>query len=99
MQMEGYLTTLVPNGQLALEAVGHRRHSLIIMDIQMPVMTGLEFIAAYALQPGPHTPVVIFSARNDLHLETFPPFVIGRLSKPFVVNELLAFVTQYAVPV
>ncbi|MEO8609232.1 MAG: response regulator [Chloroflexota bacterium] len=99
LELEGYLATSVPNGQLALDAVRQGQYSMIFLDIQMPVMTGLEFIAAYALEPGPHTPVVIFSAESNLHMETFPAFVMGRLPKPFDIDKLLRFVRQYAVPV
>jgi CheY-like chemotaxis protein len=99
LQLEGYLANAVPNGQLALDAVRQGRYSLIFMDINMPVMTGLEFIAAYDRQPGPHIPVVIFSAQADLIADSLPHFVVGRLAKPFAFTELLAFVSQYAMPV
>lgn len=101
LEMEGYLATAVPNGQLALDAVNNRQHSLIFLDINMPVMNGLEFMAAYAQLPPPHTPVVICSAQdeNDLPTYSMPYFVIGRLRKPFKVNELVNFVQKYAVPV
>lgn len=98
LQMEGYLAVRVPNGKMALDSVRYGQHSLIFLDIMMPVMTGLEFLAAYALQPGPHTPVVIFSGEADLDDENFPPFVIGRLSKPFRIDELLTIVTKFAQP-
>jgi DNA-binding response OmpR family regulator len=98
LQMEGYPATTVPNGQLALDAVNQGRYSLIFLDIQMPVMTGHEFMAAYALQPGTHIPVIIFSAETSLRLENFPSFVIGRLMKPFAVPELLALLTQFVQP-
>ncbi|MEO8610124.1 MAG: response regulator [Chloroflexota bacterium] len=99
LQLEGYLATSVPNGQLALDAVRQGQYSVVFLDIQMPVMTGLEFIAAYTLEPGPHTPIVIFSGETNLRMETFPAFVMGRLAKPFEIDELLGFVSRYAVPV
>jgi CheY-like chemotaxis protein len=99
LQLEGYLVAAVPNGQLALDAVRQGRYSLIFLDMNMPVMTGQEFIAAYALEPEPHMPVIIFSAQADFIGGKFPPFVIGRLPKPFGFNELFTFVSQYAVPI
>jgi CheY-like chemotaxis protein len=72
---------------------------LIFLDINMPVMTGLEFMSAYALQPGPHIPVVIFSAHFDFFPGSLPPFVIGHLAKPYGFNELIALVSEYAMPV
>jgi CheY-like chemotaxis protein len=99
LQMEGYLVNAVPNGQLALDALRQGRYSLIFLDINMPVMTGLEFMTAYALQPGPHIPVVIFSAQFDFFPGSLPPFVIGHLAKPYGFNELIALVSEYAMPV
>ncbi|MBC7869769.1 MAG: response regulator, partial [Chitinophagaceae bacterium] len=99
LEMEGYLVMTVPNGQLALDAVKNRQHSLIFLDMQMPVMDGLGFMTAYAEMPAPHTPVIIFSAQRDLPIETFPYFVIGRLPKPFQAKEMLIFVSKYANPV
>ena len=99
LQLEGYLVNAVPNGQLALDALRQGRYSLIFLDINMPVMTGLEFMTAYALQPGPHIPVVIFSGQFDFFPGSLPPFVIGHLAKPYGFNELIAFVSDYAMPV
>lgn len=98
LQLEGYLVTAVANGQLALDAVGQGRYSVIFLDLNMPVMTGLEFMTAYALQPGPHIPVVIFSAQANFFPGSLPPFVIGALDKPYGFNELITLVSQYALP-
>ena len=38
----GYLPDLVKNGQEAIEAANHKSYDVILMDIQMPVMDGLE---------------------------------------------------------
>jgi CheY-like chemotaxis protein len=99
LELEGYMVSTVPNAQLALEALKSGRYSLIFLDINMPVMNGIEFIDVYATQSGPYTPVVIFSA-DDTQAESrlMPPFVIGRLSKDFAIRELLAFITQYVEP-
>lgn len=98
LHLEGYLATTVSNGQLALDALNDRRYCLIFLDMNMPVMTGPEFIAAYARQPGPHIPVIVFSSELDIDMALQPFFVIGRLAKPFNVRELLRFVSQYALP-
>jgi CheY-like chemotaxis protein len=96
LDLEGYQVSTVPNGQMALEALQSGRYSLIFLDINMPVMNGMEFLGAYAMLPGPHTPVVIFSAHDpQAEGRLLPLFVIGRLPKDFAISELLAFVTQY----
>ncbi|MFN4327225.1 MAG: ATP-binding protein [Azonexus sp.] len=42
LQRRGYRVQLAENGRAALEAFAHARFSAILMDMQMPVMDGLE---------------------------------------------------------
>lgn len=42
LQKRGYASDLVPNGELAVEAVRSRHYDLVFMDIQMPGMDGIE---------------------------------------------------------
>ena len=42
LQKDGYEVDIVENGQQAVEAYRQNRYDLILMDIQMPVMDGLE---------------------------------------------------------
>ncbi len=98
LRLEGYRVVTAANGQLALDAVAQRQHCLVLLDIQMPEMNGLEFLAAYEQQPGPHAPVVVCSGEADIGVETLPSFVIGMLPKPYDINRLLILVSQYAQP-
>jgi CheY-like chemotaxis protein len=99
LQLSGYLTMTASNGRLALDAIAQSRYALILLDISMPVMNGLEFIAAYVHQPEPHSPIIIFSARSDLVTERLPEFVMDVLPKPFELNQLVELVGKYALPV
>lgn len=42
LKKQGFLVTIVVNGQEALKCVQKKAYDLILMDIQMPVMNGLE---------------------------------------------------------
>ena len=42
LQQKGYEVTIAANGKIALELAGKNKYDLIFMDIQMPVMDGIE---------------------------------------------------------
>ena len=88
-----------PSGSLGLDALCRQAYRLIILDIQMPIMTGLEFLAEYNKWPVNHVPVLITSGEERLENVHLPAFVIGRLPKPFDLDQLLKLVKKYALPV
>ena len=99
LQFENYPVITAANGSLGLDALCQQAYRLIILDIQMPIMTGLEFLAEYNKWPVNHVPVLITSGEEHLENVHLPAFVIGRLPKPFDLDQLLKLVKQYALPV
>lgn len=64
----GHTGTLVGNGEQALRAMSTQRFDLVLMDDHMPVMTGMEALAALrGGQTGadPRLPVIVVTA-NDM---------------------------------
>ncbi len=80
------------NGKEALEVVKKRHPSLVISDIMMPYMTGLELLKELRGKPETrHTPVILLSAAAP------PPQEVVReaqafVSKPFEIDALEALV-------
>jgi DNA-binding NtrC family response regulator len=96
LRLEGYQVITAFNGQVALDMVSGADHCLILLDIDMPIMTGLEFLTAYDRQLRPHTPVIIISGNSDLETQVLPSFVVDILRKPYVLNQLVSLVEKYA---
>ena len=62
----GYPAACVDSGQAALEFVRQTVPALVILDVMMPEMNGLEVLKTLKADPRLHgVPVVMHSARND----------------------------------
>jgi two-component system KDP operon response regulator KdpE len=78
------------NGHAALEAVERVRPDLILLDLGLPDMDGLDVIRS--IRKRMSTPIVVLSAREAEH-EKVAALDLGAddyLTKPFGINELLA---------
>lgn len=66
LRMEGFKAAVASHGAEALAVLEHEGHDLIISDLRMPVMDGIEFIKQVrkrsALQS---TPIIVLSAQGD----------------------------------
>ncbi len=65
LQKFGHQATVVANGEEALRAGARECFDLILMDVQMPVMDGLEatrILRAHATGAAPRTPIVALTA-------------------------------------
>src|SRR5690606_28206772 len=68
LEVEGFTVRTADNGKVGLEALEEiGRPCLILLDLMMPVMNGLEFLAALRARSAPRSPpVVIVSAYSDI---------------------------------
>lgn len=81
------------NGEEALETATRRKPDLIVTDVMMPVMDGLEFTRNVRKTTDvSHTPVIMLTARgSDLHeVEGLDTGADDYLGKPFKVSVLKA---------
>lgn len=94
---EGFSVEAAADGASALERLATLQPELILLDMLMPGMNGIEFIRRYRDRPGPHAPIVLFTAAqggliaDQGHIE-----VSATLAKPFDLDDLLRLVDRYA---
>ncbi len=65
LQRDGHRVTIVSNGAAAVEAVAAERFDAILMDVEMPEMSGLEATAAIRSREaatGTRTPIIAMTA-------------------------------------
>ncbi len=66
LEKAGHVIVLVENGMLAVEITGRERFDLVLMDVQMPVMGGLEATTAIRererLHSARHLPIIAMTA-------------------------------------
>ena len=68
----------------ALQAIRALAPALVLMDIQMPGLTGLQVLRALAAEPSIARPAVIFTTAYDEHAMTaFELHAVDYLLKPF----------------
>jgi adenylate cyclase len=69
LQYEGYRAVGVTNGQEALEALPVHQPDVVLLDILMPVMNGLEFLSTIRADPRYNKwrklPVIVLTAVRD----------------------------------
>lgn len=99
----GFAVTVANNGREALDALAHATFDLVLMDVQMPEMDGLETVRQIRLreqgQPQ-HLPVIAMTAHamqgdRDLCLAAG---MDGYVSKPVNVDELFRAIAAVLPP-
>ncbi|WP_354701068.1 Response regulator ArlR [Paraconexibacter sp. AEG42_29] len=91
LRANGYATTVVADGRSALALAGIEEFDLLILDLGLPGLDGLEVLRQ--LRAGGTTlPVVILSARDEV-ADKIAGLEVGAddyVTKPFAFEELLA---------
>jgi DNA-binding response OmpR family regulator len=91
LELDGYHVDEAANGTDGLEQAVHGEHSLIILDLMLPGMPGLEVLRALR-DTGKATPVIILSAKDRDH-DKVAGLELGAddyVTKPFGLAELSA---------
>jgi len=95
LEMEGYAVELASNGEEAIMVVSHRRPSLVLLDMRMPVLDGWGF-ARVLRESGVRVPIIVMTAAQDAGRWAREIGAQGYIAKPFDLADLLSQVEQHA---
>ena len=91
MELEGFTVTAATNGQSAWELLRRERFDLVVMDLMLPGMNGLDLCRQLRQEPNP--PLILVVSARDTETDRVLGLEVGAddyLIKPFGMRELVA---------
>ena len=95
LRNEGFEVTTAQGGKAGLEQIRSGAHDLILSDVRMPGVGGLDILAA-AKEQDAMTPVILMTAQADLRsaIDALNLGAYHYIQKPFSNDELIAIVRR-----
>jgi len=95
LRLEGYNVTAVPNGELAVEHIRRYAVDLILLDLKMPGMNGLDVVQVVN-QVSPDTEIILLTAYGSMEsaVEALRQRVHDYLLKPASPMQILESVKK-----
>ncbi len=95
LESNGYAVTLARDGAQALEMFTRTTPDLVITDLAMPAMDGIELTRA--IRQRAQTPIIVLSVRNAeaMKVQALDEGADDYITKPFSIQELLARVRSH----
>lgn len=90
LEHEGFLTAIETNGRRAYERILEEKFDLILLDIMLPDMDGMEICKS--VRKLSDVPIIMLTAKDDVEdkVEGLDIGANDYLTKPFAIEELLA---------
>ena len=98
MKKLGFVPDLAPNGVKALEALVNKSYDIVLMDVQMPEMDGIEATTIIRKQ-STHQPVIIAVTANAMQDDKEACLAAGMndyISKPIQLDDLVKILEKWA---
>jgi DNA-binding response OmpR family regulator len=91
LEKEGYELFMAVDGKEAIELIETHKPDLILTDIMMPFVSGLEVISHVRNELINETPIIVFSSagQEEMVLKAFSLGANDFMGKPFSPNELV----------
>ena len=85
----GARVLLAPDGQRLVDLVDHVRPAVVVTDVRMPKLDGLEAVRRLSADPRTaHVPVVVISAYCERH-EALDAGAAAFVAKPFQLDDVV----------
>lgn len=97
LRQGGHQVVSAKNGQEALAQLQLHKPDIVVTDLNMPIMTGLDFIEAARAEPeGQGVPILLLTSEtaSSLHARARNAGATGWLPKPLDGPRLLALVAD-----
>ena len=91
LEYENYETEVADNGKEALQLIEENEWDLVLLDIMIPELSGLEVLRRVR-RFDEETPIILLTARDEIH-DKVSGLDLGAddyVTKPFQIEELLA---------
>ncbi len=69
MQSDGHHVDTASNGREGLDLATANHYDVILLDLQMPIMSGMEFLDEYSKEHKSATSIILFSNMIDRKVE------------------------------
>src|SRR5699024_9730108 len=91
LEYENYQTEIANNGKDALELITEKEWDLVLLDIMLPGLSGVEVLRRVR-KSGDLTPIILLTARDEVHdkVNGLDQGANDYVTKPFQIEELLA---------
>ncbi|WP_100613410.1 response regulator transcription factor [Confluentibacter citreus] len=91
LEKEGYELFVATDGKQAVDLIESMSPDLILSDIMMPFVSGLEVISHLRNKLNLNTPIIVFSSagQEEMVLKAFNLGANDFMGKPFSPNELV----------
>ena len=95
LRKDGYEVATAQGGKAGLEQIRSGNHSIVLTDVRMPQVSGLDILKA-AKEQDPETPVILMTAQASLQtaIQAVNEGAFYYIQKPFSNDELLAILRR-----
>ncbi len=98
LELSGYQIFTAANGKIALEVIAKEIIDLVITDVQMPILTGVQLLENVRQKDPNFPPIIFITGYTAITIEqAFDKGVQAVFYKPFDFKDLLACIKKFLV--